>query len=324
MKQPRTSAQRANRGSKPEHKIKVRSASFASPVEYKIATDEQINLTKTEAFRFLEMQTFDGERKVRDLHVQYLMDEWNGGRFLWHHVMLGIAVLDGVNYRINGQHTCWMRVNIPQASEPVKATVRCITYKVQSSEQLRSLYSVFDRNAPRNASHIAKVMLGDTPAGRSIPRGYIGQLVGGFRLFFSEREDNRMSIDEMVGMISKNYEALFSVVGQYYTTHYSDHEFIRRQAVIAAMFSTFSKAVQKSEEFWSPVFNGIALTTKTDARYQLRNYLLTHGHSTKRGDLEKVSKEDAYRTCVNAWNKYRAGEAVSILRTTDKRPVVSE
>ena len=55
--------------------VKQRSASFSPPLKYKIASDEEINLTKARAFQFLELKTFEGERPVRERHVQFLFDD---------------------------------------------------------------------------------------------------------------------------------------------------------------------------------------------------------------------------------------------------------
>lgn len=304
-------------------KVKPRSASFADPLKYKVIGDEQKLLTKELAFKFLELETFAGERPVRERHVQFLYDEWVGSRFLWQNVILASAAVGGKTYRINGQHTCWMRVSIPERDEPVKnALVRVVEYKVEDENALRNLYTVFDRAAPRTAGHIGQVMLMGKGAAAGIPSSYTTKMLAGFRIFFApDWRDARANIPEMVGLIDKSYSTLFNIVGNFFTMHYSDSIIVRRAAVIAAMMSTFDKSVEKSDEFWTAVFTGLNLDNKTDPRWQLRRFMETHSHTIRRGQ-ETINQEALYCTCLTMWNHWRAGTTVSKVNPTWDRPKV--
>lgn len=295
--------------------------SFCDPIKCKVVNDTEINLTKKKAFEFLEAKSFEGERSVRETHVQHLFDEWVAGRFMWNHVILSMAILDGEYFRLNGQHTCWMRVNIPEDRDPAKLMVRLVTYRVQDSSDLRALYSTFDRNAPRTASHIARVMLMDNAAGEGIPTSYIGKLMAGFKVHFSPKtsKSRLMGHDEWIGMVSKNYPALFNMVGRFYQIHANENKFLGRAGVLGAVFSTFEKSVRASDDFWTPVCNGIGLSAKTDARWKLRDWLIGHAVSVEAIHSKKTSTEETYRICIQAWNRWRAGENVSMLRPTDTR-----
>jgi len=307
--------------------VKTKSSNFADPLKYKIVKDESSLFTREKAFEFLELATFQGERPVRERHVQFLYDEWSAGRFLWQNVMLASATHNGKVYRINGQHCCWMRVNIPMRYEPVKEAVcREMQYQVENDDQMRSLYSAFDRNAPRSPGHIARVLLIDTQAGRDIPTSYLNKLSAGFKIYFSDdwrrtQQQGILNPNELAGIINKSYAEHFNLVGRFLAIHYSETEFIKRASVLGAMFATFEKNIQKSDDFWSAISNGLGLTEKTDARYQLRRYLETHGH-TIGSNIEKVGQEEMYCVCLNAWNHWRSGQAVEVLRTTNTRPKV--
>ncbi len=303
--------------------IKIRSTQFADPLKFKIVKDEQVNLTEDLAFQWLEMESFSGERPVAEHHVQFLYDEFAGGRFLWHHVILAGAELNGKTYRINGQHTCWMRVNIPKERGTFKADVRNITYRVDTEQQLRTLYSTFDRNKTRSSGHVSKVMLMDTDAGKDLPPSLIGKIVSGFKVYWSDdwhTAFRTFNPNEVAALISKQHSTLFNVVGHFVRIHFEDHAFIRRAAVIGAMFATFERGVQASGEFWTPVCEGLGLNEKSDPRWQLRNFLTTHGHNvTTGGSQNVVNPEDTYRVCINAWNKFRRKETTLIMRSTEKR-----
>lgn len=296
--------------------VRMREIQHAQPLEYEIESEKKIHFTKARAFDFLEMQTFEGERPVRENHVQFLFDEWSSKRFLWHNVILASAKLDGTYYRINGQHTCWMRVNIPDSHEPIEnASITERVYVVKSSDQLRALYSAFDRNAPRTVGHITKVMLMDTEAGTGIAGSYFRPLAAGFRLYFNPRWKETSNTNELIAIIQQpEHSSLFNVVGHFVVQHYADHVFVRRSAVVGAMFATFSKAVKASDEFWTPVCSGLGLEKKNDPRNQLRKFLETHTHTGRRLN-SYVSAEALFRTCVAAWNHWRAGNEISMLKT---------
>lgn len=302
--------------------VKQRLSSFSDPLVYKILSEKNINLSRTRAFEFLELETFPGERAVREKHVQFLFDEWAAGRFLWHNVSLASAKLGDKIYRINGQHTCWMRVNIPtEKDKDVKAECMDRLYQVDSEEQLRNLYSAFDRGAPRTTGHVSKVMLMGGKAARELNPSILGKLVAGFRLFFCEDWHTvNINPNDLTGMIEQNYCELFNLVGRFVQIHYDENRLCLRAAVIGAMFSTFERNVKASDEFWGAVWSGIGLETKFDARWRLKNFIDTHSHGdTGIGGEHKIGKEDLYRVCIAAWNRWRAGEEVGVLRSTERR-----
>lgn len=305
--------------------VKRKTSTFAAPVRYKVLRDEIINLTKDKAFEFLEAKSFEGERPVRETHVNHLYDEFVGGRFIWHHVILSLAVLDREVYRMNGQHTCWMRVNIPPDQSPGRCEVRSITYRVETSEDLRALYSAFDRNAPRTVGHISRVMLMDTAAGESIPPSSIGKLCAGFKVFFSpayKNQDRAMPVDDVVGLIKQNYPQLFNLVGRFNQIHQQEARWSGRAAVVGAQFATFEKNVKESDTFWSAVLSGVGLESKSDARWQLREWLNTHSQSVFLAGNKKTNPEETYRVCLHLWNRWRAGEEVQLVITPSTRPKV--
>ncbi len=302
--------------------VKQRVASLSEPINYEIVSDEMGNLTKERAYQFLELKTFEGERAVREQHVQFLFDEFIAGRFLWHHVLIASAMVKGEEYRINGQHTCWMRVNIEdsKAKENRPSNVRFVKYAVERNEDLRALYSAFDRNAPRTVGHVSRVMMMDTPAGRELPNHIISQCVAGFRIFFAEDwQSAAANPNELVAIINQSYAEVFNVVGHFVSRFRDDNKAFRRAAVTAAMLATFEKSVQASIQFWEPVCSGLQLNEKTDPRHQLRNWLFTHGHTATIKGMEKVNQETMFRVCINMWNRWRKGESVDVVRSPDKR-----
>lgn len=293
---------------------------MAPPVEYKIVSDKRVYLTKNRAEEVLNLEVFPGERDVRENHVQMLYNEAIAGRFMWHHVIIGIAKCGEHTYRVNGQHTCWMRYLLPDEYDGYNCSVREIVYEVETLDQVRDLYSTFDRNAPRTTGHIARVLLMDSQATSGVAMGLINRVTAGFRLWKFETDwaiANNPA--EVITMIETQFAALFNTVAKFMYRFSNEINWIRRSSVLAAMFATFEKAPQKAVEFWEPVCSGLGLNESTDPRYHLRKYLDATSHTTSTKGKTAVSQEEAYRVCVQAWNRWRSGEKVSTLRSTEKR-----
>ena len=301
--------------------IKIDRKVIADPLDYEIVSDGSVAFTKDFALSFLQLKVFEGERLVREQHVQQLFDEYKSGRFLWQNVTLASAFLDGKQYRINGQHTAWMRTYISDAVHP---KVRNTVYKVKSSDQLRALYSSFDRGTPRTATHLGTVLLLDTSAARGLPHSYLTQLITGFKLWDSKAASTKVArtpIAELCAHITKLHPKLFNTVGRFYSEHYSDAHWIKRASVIGAMFATFDKAPEDAIRFWTPVLTAIGLPTKSDVRWQLRHFIETHSVTVSKGG---VSQNQLLNVCLNAWNYWRSKEMPSRLRTpaSSDRPKV--
>lgn len=318
---------------KKEVTVKVKSVGVpqAESLKYRLVSDQMINLTRDKAFEILEYDTFSGERPVREHHVQNLYDEWLAGRFLWHQAMVahGIVMENAEGgtrkphvFRLNGQHTCWMRVNIPKDKEPRSpCKVRQLIYECSDMDGLREIYSVIDRNAPRTNAHIAKVLLADTATWAGIPISYLNSLVGGMKLWLWEsawERHHKGNPQEMAALVNGRYSDLFRIVGRYFQIKYSEWIPIRRASTVAAMFATFDKAGGDAPNFWDGVCSGLGLETKTDPRYQMR--LFNDEHTLNlRTNKKSADNEEMYRVAINLWNKWRRHEPVTVARSTDHR-----
>lgn len=301
---------------------------IASKLKYRILSDKRIKLTRARAFEFLELDTFQGERQVNENHVQFLYNQWSSGRFMWEHVLIGVCKLKDKYYRINGQHTCWLRVNIEEgwfAKMGYVPEVREITYEVDKEEDLRGLYGTFDQNKVRSAGHIIRALLVGTPTTTDIWPSLITKLGQSMRLWLYEDKHtrNQVGASDVAEIVCDDHAEVFKVVGLFLQQHYDACSFARRAACVAAMFATFSANRAKAAEFWGPVFSGLNLATKSDPRFQLRNFMMTTRQSME-GKFRGISAEDAYRVCINNWNKWRHGEAVTCVKLLDKRPNVAK
>jgi len=292
-------------------------------LQCELLRDEPFELSVDAATNILELQTFAGERLVDDRHVQELYDEMILGRFRPEQVRLAVCYVGDDLYRINGQHTCWARINMPPA---YKCHIRKLTYRVPNLQELKKLYAVFDPSySARSVGHLTRILLLDTPATENISVQVISNLAVGFKFWRwgSTPEFRRQGHNEVSNEIQK-YANLFQAVATFYQPFYKASHIGKRSAVIAAMFECFDKKPSIAESFWKPVCDGLNLTDPQDARYILMKWLqgasLDAAHYDQKKGKKVVSTEDMYRVCINVWNRWRKDEKISGgLRTTNKR-----
>ena len=286
----------------------------------KVLVDHEVELTKSKSFWYIDLPVFRGEREVADTHVQFLYDQMKLDRFNWRNVTLATAELDGVEYKINGQHTAWARSYMPDDYSP---TVREIRWRVKNQEQLRALYSSFDAGKPRTEQHLTKVELSGEKMLESIWAKHLGMLAAATLFWKHEQYHTRQrySAAASAQLVREHHLQLVQTVGLYYQSIYKDSKDIRRLPVIAAMLATFDKVPTVAPEFWTKVANGLDLSDKNDPRYRLRQFLGEHSLSTSRiSDRTPIDIESMYRVCILCWNKWRKNESMQTApRTTKER-----
>lgn len=283
----------------------------------RIISDEKVNLNHKLATTILELKEFDGERLLRDHHVTYLIQAMERKTFRpeWVKIISCICKEDGVEYRMNGQHTCWARLHVVSDH---KCPVQFIKYEAQTNHDMRILYSSIDRNAPRTKANVINSYIAGTKEYEGISQGTIKTLSEGLAFWLWESPDERKTKDgDVISYLMKTeHYALCLSVAKFYLTH-KGIKHLRRRPVSAALHGTFNKAIQKAEEFWDIVATGVGITETGDPRLKLRNSLLQSSVDTgggSRTQRKKVTAEEMYRWCIYAWNAWRRDEKLQLLK----------
>jgi len=99
-----------------------------------------------------------------------------------------------------------------------------------------------------------------------------------------------------------------------------DRDILRRKPVAAAMFKTWKKHRQQSEEFWNAVRDASDPSNKAPSRV-LNKYLLTIGVRTGRGMMRArtAPPREIMVKSVQAWCAYRRGETTNLNYYPDAR-----
>lgn len=288
--------------------------------QYRVIVDRTVKLNHERAFKYCEFPIFEGERQINNGHVQTLYDRMRRGSFNPKLVTLATCRFGGQTFKINGQHTCWALVNMP---DHFSMEVRELQFHVNTQEDLRAVYSMFDQNLVRNEGHLTKVRLVQTDVAEGLWTSLISRLSAGMKFWlFETTHERRRYKDEEVASLAHQYKDTFRSVAFTIQENSDDAGLVTRQPVIAAMFATFDKVPTIARSFWQTVIDGLNLTNRSDPRYKLRRYLQDSAisHQSKMSGKKAVEPEMMYRVCIAAWNKWRKDEpAVAAIRGTHKR-----
>jgi len=272
------------------------------------------------AHTLLEHEEFPGDRKLKQSHVDHLIRVMKRGTFRPEWVTLITCQLAGKTYRMNGQHTAWARLEMP---EDWPCPVQLLEYEAETEEDVRTLYSSIDRGSPRNRSNIMDSYLAGSEEYDGVKRTTLKYMPQGFMLWFwpTPTERQKHDADDVAFLLKTDqYDLARKVCSFLDKLSVRENKHVFRAAVIAAMFATFKKAPQIAVEFWGPVSDGTGMQAKGDPRLKLRNELMRTAVDSgggSRSEKKRVTAEYMYRLCINAWNAYRDGRSLSMLKATE-------
>ncbi len=289
--------------------------------DYRVLAERKEPFTEKLAVKLLELDTFIGERPLRESHVQFLLQEAKRGRFLNNITNLAscVCLWDGKERRLNGQHTCWMKTFMDDKQWAPPVTV--LRFEAKTEDDFRALYASFDRGTPRSNANVVDSRLLGTTEFAHVSKRNLSSLASGLRIWLSPPTVRSLSVDEIIDQMQTKHYKLVMQVAQFLETitPQSAAHLYRRAPVVGAMFATFDKAAADSVTFWTVVRDGGADQDHPAAclmKWLLR-CAINSTDSTASG--LKVGREEMYKCCVNAWNVYRRGDKLKIIRTPDHR-----
>lgn len=300
----------------------------------KVTSKNTVELTRKYAEAHIALPAFAGERDVRQSHVDMLLQHMQRGTFRPEWVKLMVCrcneecrdigqemVKSNTRWRMNGQHTCWARLQMP---EDYRCPVEVVNYTAETAYDMRMLYASIDRGAPRTRVHIMQSYLSGTPAFDGFNKACMAASASGLAHWQWGWSDNLKAAagrdaDVLAYLMqTEYYELTIRVLTFLSENHNVDRNFLLRRGVVGAMYATYGKAVADSGKFWGPVATGVGIDNVNDPRLRLRNSLVTA--VVPRGSVkQRYTAEDIYRWCITAWNAFREGRSLQIVRATDKR-----
>ncbi|TSC78026.1 MAG: hypothetical protein G01um101424_160 [Parcubacteria group bacterium Gr01-1014_24] len=287
----------------------------------KLVATRKLNFTREEAEKLLGHEEFVGDRTLKNRHVDYLIQAMERSTFHPEWVSLVVCKHDGKTYRMNGQHCAWARSYMPRGYE---CAVTMLEYTAKSMEDMRTLYSSIDRSSPRTRANVITSYLAGTTEFEGVKSNTLRVVPMGFAMWLWKTKHERRvhDGDDVAYLIKTEHYDLARKVAAFLDRHSSkDYKHLLRSAVVGAMFATFNKAPQVALEFWGPIATGTGIEKVGDPRLRLRNELQRVAVDSGQGshsDKRRVSQELMFRECITAWNAFRDGRLLQVLKAVEK------
>lgn len=294
----------------------------------KRVSSRKVDFTHDNARLILEDgMDFAGDRPLRQSHVDSLVKHMQRGTFCpeWVHII--VCLLDGRNYRMNGQHTAWARLEMP---EDWPCHVNWEQWEAKSMEDMRRLYCSIDRAAPRTKSNVVHAYLAQTREFGEYKAHVLRILPQGFSFWRwpTSTERARYDGDEIAYLLKTEFlDVAKHVCILLDGMSAREHRHLVRAPVVAAVCATMEKVPVRARAFWQPVADGVGFEGKDDPRKRLRDLLMTTAVSYGGGSgspRAKISQEAMYRACLFAWRAWRSGKKLKTVKLMDSgnRPSV--
>jgi hypothetical protein len=200
-----------------------------------------------------------------------------------------------------------------------------LKYTAQTINDVRILYATFDRGAPRTRGDVINSYLVGTGQFSNTPPTLIKSIAEGFSFWQWESNHDRLrhTGDDVAFLLQTKYKDLTNKVLEFCESHPKilSVPFMRKAAVMAGMFETFSLVHKDSEDFWYAIKVGAGLSAD-DPRLKLRTLLMitnTQKNTASPNEKKVASSETLYRNIITAFNYWRSGETLKNLRVTAKR-----
>ena len=284
-------------------------------------------LDQKEAKRFLDMPTFDAERRFRREWAKDLMRFMLRGTFLQELATVQTCVVGKQEYRINGMHTC---AAVASMKHGFKLKVNYIQWKALDMEIMGALYSSIDRNAPRTVGNQIVAQLATQPPYNNFSHHTIQKLSEGLAIGCWDKTSERRSHDsnDRAALLRGEYRAAAIKIGQllegvplYEVKH------MMRAPVIGAMFITYKAKARDADIFWHSVRDGTGIDKPNDPRKRLEKMLMSSGlPSYEKNGKRTMNAEVMLRRCLESFTAFISNRPMSDLRTqidiTQPRPKI--
>ena len=272
-------------------------------------------VTQSFAKHVAQMHGLADERPIREQRIAWLRSQVAQGIVLpW---LWSFCVVDGQEYRINGQHSSRMLAELAPEAFPAGTVAFIAKWKCDSMDEAARIYAGYDsRGSARSCPQIYSVMMHADPAFADVnEKTFAASVVGiayaehgedaATSVPLAERCEGALRQPEFVHFLQRLLDSNPEAAG-----------LVRRGPPVAAMYLGWNKAHQKCEEFWTMVCNGTAPEPNHPSRklqFYLRGVSVCKGAGSKQGK-RMDSPVEMIAKCVQAWNAFRRGESLSLLK----------
>ncbi|KKN81086.1 hypothetical protein LCGC14_0323050 [marine sediment metagenome] len=280
-----------------------------------LVKSETVDLTPRLAQEFASMAPSPTERESSAKRKKFLEKEHMSGRFKAVHWVK--AQLNGTIYRMNGQHSAGMLVDL-DGTFPQGAKAHIDTYSVETPSELALLFRTFDsRNSARSALDVSGAYQGLSEVA-DVDRRLAKMALTGIA-WFSKTIDKQAlpSGDDLFDLFSNaDYKEFIVFYGQVCSPRTKTQE-LQTAPVVAAMYGTFLRNEEQARVFWPAVALNNAADDSDPAQ------LLSTQLVEVRESLDvRWGPKTYYAKCIKAWNAFLGGKQINSLKVNTKKELI--
>jgi len=277
-------------------------------------------LTKALAKKYATMEPVPRERPLSQKRIRELCADVKTKKtivFQWAAAQVGNDV-----YRVNGQHTSYLFHTNPKLVNS-GLRVNVTVYECKDMEEVAELYSKFDSGvSSRNAGDVNRVYAGTLESLMDMPTWLVNLCTTALAYakwgeqYMAKRREDRAQL------LTKNEDFILFVQELSKTSGSGGFKFMKKGAVVAAIFETYKISEDFSRRFWTAVRDATGISPDLPDR-QLNNFLLTATLNSGANILTNKSaatRREIFAKCIIAWNAYRK-EEVTRLRYSPSKPL---
>ena len=265
-------------------------------------------VTPQDAQSFLELNTFEGQRKLNTHKANQYARLMAVGKM--RPVDIDVAIIPGgVRVLMNGQHVC---TAIMLYKKPFDARIQY--WKCETNEDAWHLFGTFDVHASRTEQQIIRAArpflgeLSDVPLSILQACGSALMMIATSPPQFGTVKAEKSQKADM--LVPHKEEVLF--VAKMASDAGKERRGVFRVPAVAAMIQTYRKSARDANDFWYGVATGELLERHTP-QYRLANVLLL-GASEKSVLGGSSRNRVFYSYCIAYWNSWRKKEKRSSVK----------
>jgi hypothetical protein len=290
---------------------------------FRLVKSEVVPVTSAKAHEFRNMKPSPTERELNDKRVNYLFDQFKGGkarRFDW-----AVATLGDDTFRMNGQHSSHALCRLD--GEFPDGLMACIDqYEVTSKEGLAVLFRQFDPAiSTRGPDDVSGAYQGLYNELADVPRKLAKLGAEGICWYRSQIEEK-----PYVPTGNDRY-SVFADADTYDFLKWQAELLtikapeLARAAVVAAMYGCFMANEGEARAWWSEVARTSSASDETTQSTVLDNWLVFLKDADRQEERPDVSPKQLFQGCVFAWNAFRDDKAITTIKYNAKKmPPIKE
>ena len=272
-----------------------------APARFRLISSDTVPLTKALVDEMQALPPSPTERECSHKRKQFLRDRLNAGLFHPPHWVK--AVVEGVTYRANGQHSSRMLAEA-NGSFPEGLKAHVDVFECDGMDGLALLFRQFDdRQSGRTPADVAGAYQGLEHDLADVPR-FIGKLaveaICWHRRNVKKQESTPNGDDRYVVFHEQQEHAFIKWVGDIFDGKYPT---LMKPPIFAAIYATYLSDVDAADDFWREIITG-----GREYEDEYPTTVLADWYQRHHDHEFDVKPRQLYQGAIYAWNALRDGK----------------